>query len=276
MTAGNVLLSSGLTGRLPEAVPKAVKQRQERLLALLDEQGELDVPAMVRALGASEATVRRDLASLEAAGLLVRALGGARSLGASSLVARTFAEKRGRMRKEKEQIARAAAGLVEPGMTVALDSGTTAWRVAVALREREPLTIVTSAMAPVEELGPLRSMSVLLAGGTFRLENLDFVGPAAIRQLKALRADIAFVGADSLVPGKGGFSLDEASAAVAGALARCADRKVVVLDHSKFDARGRHLVIPAAEIHCLITDPGLDEQTRSRLQSEDYELVIAS
>ena len=253
---------------------EAVRQRQERLLVLLDEQGEFDVPALVRALGASEATLRRDLGVLEEQGLLVRTFGGARSIRSASLVSRTFTEKRRRMRKEKEGIAAAAAALVESGMVVALDSGTTAWRLAVALREKAPLTIITTALAAVEELGPVAGVKVELAGGTFRPANLDFVGPTAIARLATMRADIAFVGVDSLVPGRGGFSADADSAAIAGALAHCADRRVVVMDHSKFEAQGCHLVVAAKEIDYLITDAGIGARTRAALAGEPYKLLV--
>lgn len=253
---------------------EAARQRQKQLLALLDEQGELEVDTLVRTLGTSEATLRRDLCILERQGLLVRTFGGARSIRSSSLVARTFAEKQRRMRKEKAGIALAAAGLVKPGMVVALDSGTTAWRIAVALREKAPCTIVTTALAAIEELGPVEGLTVELIGGTFRPANLDFVGAAAIERLATMRADIAFVGVDSLVPGRGGFSTDATSAAVAAALARCADCTAVVMDHSKFDAQGCHLVVAASEIDYLITDAGIGQKMRARLAGEPYKLLI--
>ena len=244
-------------------------------MALLDRQGEVGVDALARELGASEATVRRDLAALGSAGLLVRTFGGARSIRSSSLVARTFADKQRQMRSAKEAIAAAAAKLVRPGMVVALDSGTTVWRIAAALRDKAPLTIVTTALAAVEELGPAPQMTVILPGGSFRPANLDFVGPAAIAQLRSFRADIAFVGVDSLVPGRGGSSIDAASAALARALAQVAERKVVVVDHSKFDAPGCHLVLAADEMDCLITDGGVSAAVQHRLRGTPCELIVA-
>lgn len=253
---------------------QAAKQRQERLLALLDQQGQIDVAGLVGKLHASQATLRRDLAALEEQGLLMRTFAGARSIRSSSLVARTFTEKRRQMRKEKQAIASAAAALVEPGMVVALDSGTTTWRIAAALRGKAPLTIVTTALAAVEELGPVPGMKVELSGGTFRPANLDFVGPAAIERLANMRADIAFVGVDSLVAARGGFSADATSAAVAAALARCAQRTVVVMDHTKFDAQGCHLVVAASDMDYLITDAGLSPQMHKRLAGEPYQLIV--
>ena len=77
------------------------------------------------------------MAALESAGQVVRTFGGARLAAESSLLERTFGQKRELLRREKETIAREAARLVSPGMTVALDSGTTVWRVAAALNDTD-------------------------------------------------------------------------------------------------------------------------------------------
>jgi DeoR family fructose operon transcriptional repressor len=257
-------------------MPKAIHQRHQQLLALLDERGELAVETLARELHTSEATVRRDLIALEGQGLLVRTFGGARSIRESSLAARTFGEKRQQMCREKEAIARVAVQFVHPGMTVALDSGTTVWRIATMLREKAPLTIVTSALAPVEELGSIPGISLYLVGGKFRPENLDFFGPRAVAGYDQFRADLAFVGADSVQPDRGTFSLEEEGASVAAAVAGCARRKVVVVDHSKFAGTGNHLILPSAAIDVLVTDQGLDEKDREALAGAPFELVFAN
>jgi DeoR/GlpR family transcriptional regulator of sugar metabolism len=252
-----------------------VPDRRERLVTLLEQRGEVELTALVRELAVSEATLRRDLAVLQREGRLARTFGGARSVPPPSLVARTFGEKRAHMQAAKEAIAREAAKLVEPGMVVALDSGTTAWRIAAALKDKAPLTILTSALAPLEELGAVPGISIHLVGGRFHLDNLDFTGTMTVEGYRQLHADFAFVGADSFLPGKGAFSLDENGAAVASAIARSADRRVVVMDHSKFNAKCCCLVLAAADINCLITDDGVSEQVRSGLQAEPFKLILA-
>ena len=249
--------------------------RQGRLLAMLRERGEAGVAAMCESLAVSEATVRRDLAALESAGRVVRTFGGARLAAESSLLERTFGQKRQKMRREKEAIAREAAGLVSPGMTVALDSGTTVWRVAAALKDKVPLTIVTTALAAVEELGAVGGMSIFCTGGRFRQDNLDFVGPAAVAAFARLRADIAFVGGDGLLIGKGLYSADQESAADLSALGDCSQRRVAVLDHTKVGARGMFLGLPQERIDCVITDWGVDADARRALEAQGVRLIVA-
>ena len=52
-------------------------QRRHNILALLSEQGEVSVDALAKRFETSEVTIRKDLAALEANGLLLRRYGGA-------------------------------------------------------------------------------------------------------------------------------------------------------------------------------------------------------
>lgn len=52
-------------------------QRRHNILALLNEQGEVSVDALAKRFETSEVTIRKDLAALEANGLLLRRYGGA-------------------------------------------------------------------------------------------------------------------------------------------------------------------------------------------------------
>ena len=179
------------------------------------------------------------------------------------------------MRKEKEQIARKAANLIKPGMVVAIDSGTTAWRLAAALKDKAPLKIITSALAVFEELGAVEGISIFCTGGKFRAQNLDFVGASTIESFKKLHADIAFFGADSMIPGRGAYSLDEQSADVASAIASVADVKVLLADHSKINSHGCFQMLSADEIDHFITDNVIDAGIKEELEQSHCGLIIA-
>ncbi len=250
--------------------------RHQQILSLLCERGDTSVEVLTRAFGVSEATIRRDLSGLEAQGRLDRILGGARYREPASLVVRTFSEKRQRMQPQKERIARAAAKLVEPGMVVAFDSGTTVWRIAAALQTQVPLTVFTASLPAIEELGGIEGVNLFCTGGEFRADNLDFVGPVALEAFDRLHADIAFLGADSIIGGRGVFAADESGAAMLGKLSSIADRVVVAADHEKFHIALPFLGVANDEIDTLITDAELDDETRQLLESEPYRVLIAN
>ncbi|MBN1943752.1 MAG: DeoR/GlpR transcriptional regulator [Phycisphaerae bacterium] len=254
---------------------RTTKQRRRSLISLLEEHGDIRVHALAGKLGVSGTTIRRDLHALAKDKALVRIHGGARLLEPQSLVARTFDEKLNRMRQEKAKIGRVAAGMVKSGMVVALDNGTTAWQIAAALKDKAPLTILTSALAAIEELGGIEGISIFLSGGKFRPENLDFVGMGTAETFKKFHADISFTSADAFLMGRGTFGVDEISASMSAAVAMCADRKVVTIDHSKFTGKGCYPVLPVSEIDCLVTDAGLDENLSRQLSHAPFELILA-
>ncbi len=252
-----------------------MNERHKKMLAMLEERGEMDVAALSEALEASEATIRRDLSVLESDGKLQRTFGGAKIRPASSLLELTFQHKREQMRSEKERIARTAAGLVKPGMTIGIDSGTTAWRFAAALRGKSPLTVISSALAAVEELGAVKGVSIFCTGGNFRLENLDFTGPTTLAAIEKLHLDLAFISADGFIPGKGAFTTSEDSAAIGRKLVECSDKSIVAFDHSKLNGRAPYRVAEVENIDYLITDSGISEKIKKLLESGPYKLITA-
>lgn len=112
------------------------QERRERILTLLRQRGFMKTQALIEALGASGATVRRDLEALERAGQLQRVHGGV-SLPTRDI---RYLTRQGEDAAAKASMARAALGLIQPGQTVYLDAGTTASALALALRRAPALT----------------------------------------------------------------------------------------------------------------------------------------
>ena len=88
-------------------------QRWNALLDLLPGDGQLTVAEAARALGVSEATIRRDLDQLARQQLVTRTRGGAMAGHVSYDLPLRY--KTARHAREKQRIGRAAAGLVVPG-----------------------------------------------------------------------------------------------------------------------------------------------------------------
>jgi DeoR/GlpR family transcriptional regulator of sugar metabolism len=171
-----------------------------------------------------------------------------------SLVNRTFEQRASQNHYEKMRIAAEAAKLVQPGMTIAIDSGTTCMTFAAALKDKAPLRIITSALAVIETLGGIPGIEINLVGGKFRLDNLDFYGAVSINAFKQFHADIAFMGCDALLPELGAFSLDQESAAISQAMNNCVSKLVLLCSSGKVGQSGSFLVFQPGEIDQIITD----------------------
>ena len=131
--------------------PALARQRQTLILERVREQGAVRVADLVRALGVSDMTVRRDLEVLHERGLIEKVHGGATAIEGSSLFEPGFTVKSTLMQTEKTLIAGAAAGLVTPGTAIAISAGTTTFALARRLTEVPGLTVLTNSV-PVADV----------------------------------------------------------------------------------------------------------------------------
>jgi DeoR family fructose operon transcriptional repressor len=228
--------------------------RKQMILECLQKEQELKVSDLVTLTGVAIATVRRDLLRLEQEKLIVRTFGGIRAVDKKSLVARTFEQRESLQCDEKKRIANAAAELVMPGMTIAVDSGTTCMNFASALKNRGPLRIVTSALAVIETLGGNPDIEIILVGGRFRVSNLDFYGTVSIDTFRQFYCDMAFMGCDAFQPGHGAFSLDQESAAISRTIRQNSSKLVLLCDNRKIGSTCPFLTFTPQEIDTLVTD----------------------
>ena len=233
---------------------KGFKKRQKLILECIQKYPEVKVSQLVDLTGAAIATVRRDLLEMEKLGQLVRTFGGARATDQPSLVERTFEQRMKHANEEKILIAKKAVELVEPGMTVVVDSGTTCWTLVQHLKEKAPLRIVTSALAVIEALGSVEGIEIILVGGRFRVENLDFFGSTSIGTFAKFHADIAFLSCDGLLPEKGAYSHDAESAAISQAMIECASKHILLCDSSKIGRAATYLIMQPTAVDVIVTD----------------------
>ena len=149
-------------------------------------RGAVRVSELTELLGVSDMTIRRDLDVLAGSGLIDKVHGGATARRQLSTDEPGFDAKSRRQFAEKEAIAQAAAGLVEPGQAIALSAGTTTWRLAHYLADVPDLTVVTNSMqvAIVLHRQARPDLTVVLIGGV-RTPSDALVGPIAVDRAAA-------------------------------------------------------------------------------------------
>jgi DeoR/GlpR family transcriptional regulator of sugar metabolism len=153
-------------------------ERLNRVLELLEQQATVQVTELAHRFDVSEVTVRSDLTRLAGQGLVARFRGGARL--AEAPASEVGFDLRVRLREpEKRAIARGAATMVENGDAVALDSSTTAYYVALELRTKSELVVVTNGLRVAAALGDASGVTVIVPGGTFRPAAASLLGDFA-------------------------------------------------------------------------------------------------
>ena len=233
--------------------------KSARLSAILDQLATgngVDVNGLAKELGASPATIRRDLATLERQRLLERTHGGAVAHAVSYELPLRY--KGVRFAEEKRRIAAAAAGRVTEGMAVGLTGGTTATEVARALAGRPRLTIVTNALNIAAELGVRPNIKLIVTGGLARSQTYELSGPIAEASLAGLTLDLAFIGVDGVDAKAGCTTHEEVEAHTNQVMIRHAQRAVLVADSSKIGKVTFARICPARDVDELITDRGAD------------------
>ncbi len=249
-----------------------IDERRQHVLAKIQREGRVLVSELSDTLGISRITIRKDLDFLESKGLLKRTHGGALASSTSTLLDPSLQEKEKKQSAEKERIAKAAASLVEEGLCIMLDSGTTTTAIARELRRFSNLTIITNAVNIAAELAGT-DFEVILTGGTLRKNSFSLVGPIPEDVLSEMHADILFLGVDGFDV-KGGLTTPNfLESRVNRAMVRAAKRVVAVCDSTKFGRRSLALIAPAKDIHTVITDKALSENDVDVLTSAGIELV---
>ena len=249
------------------------EERRRAILEILNRESRVLVLDLAKRFETSQVTIRKDLETLHAHGLVHRTHGGALPAHERALEDPTLREKEKLHRQEKLRIAEAAAGRVQEGQVVILDSGTTTTEIARALRNFRNLTIVTNAVNIAAELSGT-ALEVILTGGTLRKNSFSLVGPLAERTLRQLSADILFLGVDGFDTSAGLFTPNLLESEVNRAMVAIARRTVAVCDSSKFGRRSLCNITPVNTVHEVITDKQIPKSDLRALKEAGVKVTL--
>lgn len=252
-------------------------ERRRAILASLESGGAVRVAELAAELAVSEMTVRRDLDVLDAQDLLRKVHGGAVTRHHRGEEPRS-SEKARQHRAEKIAIGRAAADVVDDGMTIAIGAGTTTTELARALRGRSSITVITNSMSVFDVLtdadvdgGP----AAYLSGGV-RTPSDALVGPIADTALASFRVDATFLGVHGVDVDAGLTSPNIAEAQTNRTLIEISARLVVLADHTKYGEVGTNVFARLDQVDTLIVDDALEVEDRRSLAGRVGELMVVT
>ncbi|GAA0545247.1 DeoR/GlpR family DNA-binding transcription regulator [Streptomyces mordarskii] len=227
--------------------------RHGLIAKVVRDSGRATVQELAELTGASEMTIRRDLDTLAAQGVLERVRGGARTLLLRG-EGPPFALRAHEAVEAKRRIAAEICALLVDGESVLLDSGTTCLEVARLLRER-PVTVMPLSLQAIHLLAETPDHATLVVpGGQPRAAEGALTGPLTLASLAALRFDTAVIGCCGLTAADGLTAYDLDDAAVKKAGIASARRVIAAADGSKLGHTAYAHVGPAALLHTLVTD----------------------
>lgn len=249
-------------------------ERRRRILQLMEKDQSVKVADLCALFKVTDETIRRDLSQLEAEGLVDRTHGGA-VLDRRLRIAHPYHLRKAQSPKEKQQIGKAAAELVEDAATVILDNGTTTFEVARCLRGKSGLTVVTTSPLIALEMSDYGDITVIVAGGVLDSDSKSLMGPDAEAFLSRLRVDIAFVGASGVSLERGFTASNVYDAQIKAAMIKASSRPYVVADGTKMGESSLVCFSQFSEVCGVVTDRSAPEDLIARMQQCDLDVVIA-
>ena len=254
-------------------------ERANKILRLLLSNGKTSVDELTAVMDTSPASVRRDLARLEARGLVHRTHGGAmladQAVYEPFRFDSSFATREDRFAREKRRIAAAAAEMIREGETIGFSAGTTTAQVARLLKHRKRLNVVTNAVNICMELGSATGVNAILTGGSLRWPGaFSLVGPTAMESLRAFSLQRVFIGVCGVDAAHGASIIEPEEAAVVRAMVQQARQVVVVADSSKTGQCSPALICPAGAIDLIVTDDGISPEVLNSFAERKTRVLV--
>ena len=230
------------------------KEREQEILDILkSSNGFVSTKQLCEGLFASESSIRRDLKSLEARGLVKRSYGGASLANNFSNIV-TFNKRTKQNADAKQKIAKKAASFIKDGQIIFLDQSSTAFYLANELIDRSNLTVVTNNIE-ITMLLANSKIRLISSGGFLSDENRNcLIGGDAQRTFQNIYADMAFFSVKAV--SEDGAVTDCASeeVVVRNAMLNNAAKKVLLCDSSKFGGKAPFKQCNLEDVDILISE----------------------
>lgn len=246
--------------------------RRQTILKHLRSKGSASIATLCDLVGASPATVHRDLEFFTEKGLIKRVHGGALAVDVHDDP--PVAVERQKHVAEKQQIADEALKLVDDSVnSIFLEASTTVAHLCPALRLLDKVIVTNSPEIALEIIGG--NAEVILIGGNLRHQTLAAVGPSTINALQAVNIDLAFIGV-SAIDESGLSSMNIVEAQTKSAISNTARLRVALGDGTKLGRRALVPVSPLSSLTMLITDANAPTDQITTLRDHGLQITVAA
>ncbi|MCR5089326.1 MAG: DeoR/GlpR family DNA-binding transcription regulator [Oscillospiraceae bacterium] len=248
-------------------------ERQNLIDQEIRKAGFVLVPGLSELLNCSEETIRRDLREMETCGKLVRTHGGA-YLVEKYDKSYPIELRKSYLQHTKERLAETAVLEIQENDVVMLDSSTTCISIAeLILRLGMNVTLITNSLAICNLFSEANSnVNLIGVGGTFRRRTSSFADPNTIEAIRHYYADKAFISCPK-VSAEFGLSDNHISEAnVRKQMLKNAQRKILVVDHTKFEGNANVLFEGLEDMDLIITDQHLEPEFETFAEKRGIEV----
>ena len=245
--------------------------RRHAISNLVNEKGEVSVEALSVQFETSEVTIRKDLASLEKNGQLLRRYGGAIALPKEVV----SDEMNDNVSIRKNELAEAAVKLIREHNRIVIDSGSTTGALIKMLDGMRGLVVMTNSLNVANALNELESEpTLLMTGGTWDAHSESFQGQVAESVLRSYDFDQLFIGADGVDLERGTTTFNEL-VGLSKVMAEVSREVIVMVESEKIGRKIPNLELAWDAIDILITNKDLDPELKTKIESHGVKVLCA-
>ncbi len=230
------------------------EERLARIVEYVQNRQYASVEELMRALGVSKATVRRDLISLSESNLLMLTRGGAVCNERDRYSELVYSEKKNANSAEKARIGEAARQLMHNDSVIIMDAGTTTRAAIPYMKDLAGINLVTNDVAIAGDLSSFPGVNVTVTGGQMRMDFYTLRGYVAEELISTVRAGIAFISFDAVDAHSGCYISNIDEVGIKRKIIEAAEKVVVLCDYTKFEKQAFVQVCPLSDIDILITN----------------------
>ncbi|MEH0675387.1 DeoR/GlpR transcriptional regulator [Vibrio scophthalmi] len=245
--------------------------RRHSISHLVNEKGEVSVEELSQRFETSEVTIRKDLASLEKNGQLLRRYGGAIALP-KEVVSDELSEN---VSVRKNELAKAAATLIREHNRIVIDSGSTTGALIRQLDGMRGLVVMTNSLNVANALNELENEpTLLMTGGTWDAHSESFQGQVAESVLRSYDFDQLFIGADGVDLARGTTTFNEL-VGLSKVMAEVSREVIVMVESEKIGRKIPNLELAWDCIDVLITNSDLPPEYQQQIESHGVTVICA-
>lgn len=248
---------------------------RERLMLIrqnVQNMKKVTVAELSRQCSVTEETIRRDLDKLEAEGIVTRIHGGAIWNADVQKEGIHFYKRLTKQLKEKQDIARKTAALLEDKHTIVADSSTTVVEALKLIPDSSDVTVVTNSTEVFREFQQ-SSFNIISTGGEFNKKSLSLQGQLAKSNLMKYNVSLALISCKSLNIEKGVQDSNESEAEIKKIMLEQAKEVALLADHTKFDQTAFVSLIDLKSVNYIITDRRPSETWITYCRENDIQLI---
>ncbi|OOF59555.1 DeoR/GlpR family DNA-binding transcription regulator [Rodentibacter myodis] len=244
-----------------------MRNRDEIILQLINQQGKVSVLALAEQCAMSVETIRRDLNRLERKGLLHRIHGGAVSNKTTDLG--SFFQTRQHINSiAKRYIAKNALELVYENAVIGLDASSTSWYFAHLMPDI-PCTVVTNSMFNINALVNKSNIKKIVTGGVYSPKYEAFYGPLSEYLLQRLHINFSIFSCSGIDSQGNIWESNELNASIKRKMMEASEQCYLLVDHSKLGKKSLIQLAELSKINTIFTDSNLSDELQNYCENTD-------